>query len=83
VRVEGLSQIGSELENGFSRRIFPSFSEASRTRAARRVKYNEFHDGVRCHTYISRRVPCTDHGQGDRTPLAGTAHGEEEDTCHT
>ena len=37
---------------------------AGRTRAERVTKYNEFHDGVRCHTYNFRRAACTDHGQG-------------------
>jgi len=50
-----------------------------RTQAARMTKYNEFHGGVRCHTYNSRRPACTPRGRttGSLQQLAGAAHGEE------
>ena len=49
-----------------------------RTRAARVTKYNEFHSGVRCQTYNSRRPACTPgrRAVGGLVPLAGAAHVE-------
>ena len=48
-----------------------------RTRASRVKKYNEFHGGVRCHTFNSRRAACTlKTFAGGFTPLEDSAHGK-------